>query len=186
MSKQRPIKTIGPTIPSKYLDKRVEDDSDYDRFCCLRFVWKLGNLRRRSNGALSIGFKKKPKKFLMGRQRNRTDKDSGQLYKRNFRKGLVVAWSPQLQVLGHEAVGCFMTHYGGNQSRDGWKRNHQKEEIERCIREIMEGDRGGDIKRNAVKWKKLAMEALNEGGSSDTNITEFIAELALKDLVCQN
>ncbi|KAL4313529.1 hypothetical protein GQ457_01G035420 [Hibiscus cannabinus] len=29
MSKQRLIKTIGPTISSKYLDKRVEDDSDY-------------------------------------------------------------------------------------------------------------------------------------------------------------
>ncbi|KAK8486443.1 hypothetical protein V6N13_099886 [Hibiscus sabdariffa] len=29
MSTLRPIKTIGPTIPSKYLDKRVEDDSDY-------------------------------------------------------------------------------------------------------------------------------------------------------------
>ncbi|KAK8976904.1 hypothetical protein V6N11_019578 [Hibiscus sabdariffa] len=29
MSKQRPIKTIAPTIPSKHLDERVEDDNDY-------------------------------------------------------------------------------------------------------------------------------------------------------------
>ncbi|KAK8614833.1 hypothetical protein V6N13_068622 [Hibiscus sabdariffa] len=29
MLKHRPIKTIGPTLPSKYLDKRAEDDSDY-------------------------------------------------------------------------------------------------------------------------------------------------------------
>ncbi|KAK8976899.1 hypothetical protein V6N11_019573 [Hibiscus sabdariffa] len=61
----------------------------------------------------------------------------------------------------------------------------REEEIERCIREIMEGDGSEDIKRNALKWKKVTMEAVSEGGSSDTNITEFIAELTAKDHVSQ-
>ncbi|KAI4354090.1 hypothetical protein L6164_002990 [Bauhinia variegata] len=29
-------------------------------------------------------------------------------------KGFVVTWGPQLQVLEHEAVECFVTHYGWN------------------------------------------------------------------------
>ncbi|KAK8614832.1 hypothetical protein V6N13_068621 [Hibiscus sabdariffa] len=61
----------------------------------------------------------------------------------------------------------------------------RKEEIGRCVREIMEGDRSEDIKRNAAKWKKLAIEAASHGGSSDTNIIEFIAQLTGKDLVSQ-
>ncbi|KAK6266351.1 hypothetical protein QUC31_017188 [Theobroma cacao] len=52
-----------------------------------------------------------------------------------------------------------------------------KEEIQRCIREIMEGDKSKDIKKNAEKWKNLAVEAVNVGGSSEKNIREFVAKL---------
>jgi pathogen-inducible salicylic acid glucosyltransferase len=53
----------------------------------------------------------------------------------------------------------------------------KQEVIEHCIREIMEGERGEEIKKNALKWKKLAKEAVDEGGSSDKNIEEFVAKL---------
>ena len=52
-----------------------------------------------------------------------------------------------------------------------------KEEIELCIREVIEGESGKEMKRNSVKWKELAIEALDEGGSSDKNIEEFVANL---------
>ncbi|KAJ6366635.1 hypothetical protein OIU77_003089 [Salix suchowensis] len=55
-----------------------------------------------------------------------------------------------------------------------------KEEVEGCIREVMEGERGNEIRRNSEKWMKLAQTAADEGGSSDKNITEFAAELARK------
>ena len=53
----------------------------------------------------------------------------------------------------------------------------RKEEIERCIREIMKGEKSMDIKNNSEKWKKLAKDAVDEGGSSDKNIDEFVAKL---------
>ena len=53
----------------------------------------------------------------------------------------------------------------------------KRQEIEMCIKEIMEGERGNEMKRNAERWKELAKEAVNEGGSSDKNIEEFVAEI---------
>ena len=51
------------------------------------------------------------------------------------------------------------------------------DELERCIAEVMEGVRGHEIKRNAIRWKELAKEAISEGGSSDKCIDEMISEL---------
>ncbi|KAL6343243.1 hypothetical protein AAG906_022159 [Vitis piasezkii] len=51
----------------------------------------------------------------------------------------------------------------------------KREEIVVCIKDVMEGERGNELKRNALKWKELAREAVNEGGSSDKNIKEFFA-----------
>ncbi|CAK7322792.1 unnamed protein product [Dovyalis caffra] len=55
-----------------------------------------------------------------------------------------------------------------------------KEDVERCIWEVMEGERGKEMRRNSEKWMGLAKTALAEGGSSDKNIVEFAAELARK------
>ncbi|XP_031264625.1 UDP-glycosyltransferase 74E2-like [Pistacia vera] len=52
-----------------------------------------------------------------------------------------------------------------------------REEIELCINEVMEGERSKDFRRNSEKWKELAKEAVDEGGSSDKNIEEFVAKL---------
>lgn len=49
--------------------------------------------------------------------------------------------------------------------------------MERCIREITEGDKGKEFKANADKWKVLAKKSVDEGGSSDKIIDEFVAKL---------
>ncbi|KAJ0093004.1 hypothetical protein Patl1_26895 [Pistacia atlantica] len=51
-------------------------------------------------------------------------------------------------------------------------------EIEVCIKEVMEGEKSKEMRRNSGKWKELAKEAVDEGGSSDRNIEEFVAKLA--------
>nr|POE67361.1 udp-glycosyltransferase 74e2 [Quercus suber] len=53
-----------------------------------------------------------------------------------------------------------------------------KEEIELCIREVIGGDRGKEMKRNLMKWMELAKEAVDKDGSSDKNIDEFVAKIS--------
>ncbi|KAJ0093650.1 hypothetical protein Patl1_26901 [Pistacia atlantica] len=36
--------------------------------------------------------------------------------------------------------------------------------------EVMEGEKSKEMRRNSGKWKELAKEAVDEGGSSDRNI----------------
>ncbi|KAJ1405411.1 UDP-glycosyltransferase family, conserved site [Sesbania bispinosa] len=49
-----------------------------------------------------------------------------------------------------------------------------REEIEHCLREVMERDHGREMRINAKKWKELALEAVSQGGTSDNNINEFV------------
>jgi len=51
------------------------------------------------------------------------------------------------------------------------------EEIESCVNDIMEGERGEVIRKNSLRWKKMAREAVDEGGSSDKNILEFVTNM---------
>ncbi|KAK1677296.1 hypothetical protein QYE76_038144 [Lolium multiflorum] len=54
----------------------------------------------------------------------------------------------------------------------------RKEEVERCIREVLDGVRKEEYKKNAYSWMMKAKKAMQEGGSSDKNIAEFAAKYA--------
>ncbi|KAI3760401.1 hypothetical protein L1987_50796 [Smallanthus sonchifolius] len=47
-------------------------------------------------------------------------------------------------------------------------------EIDRCVEMVMAGDDSGEMRRNAHKWRVLATEALNNGGSSTINLQAFL------------
>ena len=51
------------------------------------------------------------------------------------------------------------------------------DEIKRCLELVIgDGERGKEMRRNAKKWKELAKEAANEGGSSYNNLKAFVDE----------
>ncbi|VAI13491.1 unnamed protein product [Triticum turgidum subsp. durum] len=52
----------------------------------------------------------------------------------------------------------------------------RREEVERCIRKVMDGEGKVEYRKNATKWMRMAKESMQEGGSSDKNIAEFAAK----------
>lgn len=53
----------------------------------------------------------------------------------------------------------------------------RRKDLRHAIVEIMEGEIGIGIKRNAIQWKTSAAKAVDEGGSSHLNVGEFVNSL---------
>ncbi|KAK4338801.1 hypothetical protein RND71_040263 [Anisodus tanguticus] len=224
--------TIGPTLPSFYLDKRVENDNEYgfnihkpNSNYCMEWLdnKKIGSVVYVSFGsAANLSAEQITEVVDALRQSNITflwvvkpDEQSklpSDFIKETSEKGLVVTWCSQLAVLAHHAVGCFVSHCGWNSTLEAisfgvpivampqildqiinahflgnvWvvgliaTANNgvtTSEEIYRCIREVLEGERGQEIRKNITSLKELAKEAIDTSGSSDKHIDEFITQL---------
>ena len=52
-----------------------------------------------------------------------------------------------------------------------------RDEVENCLRKATTGSKAAEMKKNALKWKALAEEAIADGGSSDQNIDFFVDEV---------
>ncbi|VAI30288.1 unnamed protein product [Triticum turgidum subsp. durum] len=222
-------KMVGPTLPSFYLnDDRLPSNKSYGfnffngDALCMDWLEKQSNssvvlvsygtvsnydatqLEELGNGLCNSG-----KPFLWVVRSNEEHKLSKELKEKCEKIGLIVSWCPQLEVLAHRAIACFVTHCGWNSTLEAlvngvplvgiphwadqptiakymesaWsmgvrvpKDNNgylKMEELERCIREVMDVERKDEYKRNVVKWMQKAKEAMREGGSSDKNIIEF-------------
>ncbi|CAL5035530.1 unnamed protein product [Urochloa decumbens] len=222
-------KTIGPTLPSFYLDDdRLPLNKAYgfnlfsSSVSCMAWLDKQlpcsvvlvsygtvsdydeAQLEELGNGLCNSG-----KPFLWVVRSNEEHKLSDELRDKCKQHGLIVSWCPQLEVLAHKATGCFFTHCGWNSTLEAivngvpmvaiphWAdqptiskymesvwglgirvRKDEKgmltrDEVERCIREVMDGDRKDKYRTNATMWMQKAKEAMQKGGSSDKNIAEF-------------
>ncbi|KAL3732707.1 hypothetical protein ACJRO7_029372 [Eucalyptus globulus] len=53
----------------------------------------------------------------------------------------------------------------------------KREEVERLVRELMDGDKGKQMKKRITEWKSLAQEATNPNGSSSMNFDKLLNEL---------
>ncbi|VVA17250.1 PREDICTED: UDP-glycosyltransferase [Prunus dulcis] len=58
------------------------------------------------------------------------------------------------------------------------------EEMGRCIEEVVDGPRAKEMKKRALELKEAAKKAVEDGGSSDLNINQFIREISGKS--CQD
>ncbi|TMW97681.1 hypothetical protein EJD97_005158 [Solanum chilense] len=55
----------------------------------------------------------------------------------------------------------------------------KREELLFCLKEVMEGEKSYEIRKNATKWRDLAKKTVSEGGSSDKAVNEFVESLNL-------
>lgn len=228
-----PVWTIGPTVPSMFLDKQLKDDKEYSLSMfkpnvelCMEWLdsretssvvyasfGSLASLKKDQIEELAWGLRDMNYNFMWAVRESEMEKLPSNFLEETSEKGLVVSWCPQLQVLAHKAVRCFVTHCGWNSVlealscgvpmvtmphwadqatnakfvADVWKvgvrvkTNEKgiaiKEEITKCIQQVMEEEKGMKMIKASLRWKELAKEAVNVGGSSDKNIEEFVAGL---------
>jgi pathogen-inducible salicylic acid glucosyltransferase len=234
MSKLCPILTIGPTVPSFYLDKGVPNDKENNlslfQLDSSAINWlepkPAGSVTYVSFGSMVCFSMEQMKEIALGLLGSGSNflwvipnMENKNIPKElveeisSSGKGLVVNWIPQLEVLSNKAIGCFFTHCGWNSTlealclgvpmvaipqwtdqplnakfvEDVWKVGIRvmvnengivtREEIESCIRKVLENDVGSEMRINAKKWRELAIEAISDGGTSDNNINEFVNKL---------
>ncbi|XP_071940410.1 UDP-glycosyltransferase 74E2-like [Coffea arabica] len=133
-SKILPIKTIGPTIPSMYLDKRLQDDKQYglSRFMpmtndCMPWLnerstssvvyvsfGSLAELDAEQMEEVAQGLRTSNYYFLWVVRESESNKLPKDFVKETSDRGLFISWCPQLEVLAHKSIGCFITHCGWN------------------------------------------------------------------------
>ncbi|XP_019176939.1 PREDICTED: UDP-glycosyltransferase 74G1-like isoform X2 [Ipomoea nil] len=231
------VGAIGPTIPSKYLDNRLPDDKEYGLSVfkpmtevCMKWLddrqdgsvvyvsfGSMVGLQEEQMEELAWALRRSNRPFLWvvrSEEANKLPKNFAEEIEEE-KRGLVVSWCPQLQVLTHYAVGCFLTHCGWNSTleaislgvpmiampqwsdqttnsklvMDKWKTGVKakaeengvvkREEIEECMRRVMEDE---EMRANTKKWKQICREAVEEGGTSDRDIQDFVSSLAAKSM----
>ncbi|RZC53875.1 hypothetical protein C5167_012737 [Papaver somniferum] len=55
--------------------------------------------------------------------------------------------------------------------------NVKRDEVEELVKELMEGDKGKEMKSKAMVWKRKGMEAVAPGGSSYVNLNKIVDEI---------
>ncbi|KAI6693926.1 hypothetical protein NL676_021636 [Syzygium grande] len=192
---------IGPLVPLGVLDSdkssggdRILGSEDYVEwlnakeeasviYVAFGSIARLSKAQKReiAHGLLETG---RPFLWVM---RN-SDGDDDELYKEELdKRGVIVPWCSQIEMTNAKLV------------EDVWKVGIRVSEIneegiivkggeiKKCLELVMGGgERSDEIRRNAKKWKDLAMEASREGGSSDKNFKAFVEEIAEVDIKVTN
>ena len=57
----------------------------------------------------------------------------------------------------------------------------KREEVEKIVKELMEGDMGKKMKKKVMEWKKLAEVATSPFGSSSINLNDLVTKVLLKN-----
>ena len=58
-------------------------------------------------------------------------------------------------------------------------KNVQRDEVEKLVRELMDGEKGKELKKKAMEWKIKAEDATKPRGSSYQNMDKLISEVLL-------
>ncbi|KAF3329403.1 crocetin glucosyltransferase 2-like protein [Carex littledalei] len=233
MTKTWDAKTIGPCIPTSHLNTQLVPDFHYGfhlfnpETSCMAWLdsnaansvvyisfGSMSSLSAVQMKNIACGIYNAGKPFLWVVRSTEASKVPKGFAEMAKEIGKIVPWAQQLEILGHEAVGCFVTHCGWNSTMEaislgvpmvampqltdqptnakyveavwqvGLRVKADEEglvgpgEIERCVKEVMEGERCHEFRSNARELRKRAKEAIGETGSSTRNVVEFVAKYA--------
>ncbi|KAL7145667.1 hypothetical protein ABFS83_07G101800 [Erythranthe nasuta] len=140
MTKVCPMLTIGPTLPSFYLDNRIENDDKYDvnlfqsdpsqtildwlntkppKSVVYIAFGSMGNLPKAQMEEIAWGLNNTNFDFLwVIRVSDKEEKLPESFVRASSERALFAHWSPQLEVLSNEAIGCFFSHGGWNSTTE--------------------------------------------------------------------
>jgi hypothetical protein len=59
----------------------------------------------------------------------------------------------------------------------------RREEVQWCVREVMEGNMSDEFKKNAIDCSHKAKKAMGEGGSSDAQHIRFLIQISVSQLM---
>ncbi|TQE06637.1 hypothetical protein C1H46_007703 [Malus baccata] len=83
-------------------------------------------------------------------------------------------------LFGDQQTNCYFTcnERGSGMEIDS---NVKRDEVEKLVTELMDGERGKKVKIKAIEWKKLAEEATGPHGSSSKNLDNLVNQVLLNN-----
>ncbi|KAK4349512.1 hypothetical protein RND71_032267 [Anisodus tanguticus] len=184
-----PMKTIGPTIPSMYLDKRLPDDKEYGMSLfkpmaneCLNWLNRqpissvvyvsfgsMAKLEAEQMEELAWGLKNSNKNFLWVVRSTEEPKLPKNFLdelasEKAISLGVPMVTMPQWSDQPTNTKLVQDVWEMGIKAKQDEKGIVRREVIEECIKLVMEEEKGNVIRGNAKKWKELARNAMDEGG----------------------
>ncbi|KAF5730097.1 UDP-glucoronosyl/UDP-glucosyl transferase family protein [Tripterygium wilfordii] len=133
-----PLMMVGPMVPSAYLDQQIHGDTGYGASFwtqnsdkCIKWLEKkqpksviylsfgsMADIVAKQLEEIAWGLKASNKQFLWVTKESQ-NKLPIEFVNSLGEEGLLVEWCNQLEVLAHQAVGCFVTHCGWNSTLEG-------------------------------------------------------------------
>ena len=52
----------------------------------------------------------------------------------------------------------------------------KREDVKSLVKEVMEGEKGNDLRKKAMEWKERAAKAVDEGGTSSLNMRKLFED----------
>ncbi|KAG6419983.1 hypothetical protein SASPL_116497 [Salvia splendens] len=221
---------IGPLIPSAFLDGADQSDASFggdliqksenymqfldssERESVIYVAFgSYSELPRLQTEAIAEALVRIGRPFLWV-MRDSEEKEKLSCKEEFVKRGRVVNWCNQVEVLSHRSVGCFVTHCGWNSTlesvaagvpvvtlpqwadqgtnaklvEDLWRCGVravkgeivEADEIVRCLEMVMDGgDESREMRERAKKWRGLAREAVDDGGTSQLNLGIFLDQI---------